>query len=592
MAKKPAAEGAAPPAPDFIYCDVPPNPASAPLHFHLGLCMAGAVSAGAYTAGVLDFLIEAMDAWQAAKDEGKDVPRHHVHLSALSGASAGGMCAAILLAVLDRDFPPARDDASCRLNPLWQAWVEQPRIEDLLDLSDRGPGRPMHSLLNVGVLQSIVDRVLAGTQPAKPRAWVKGSLPLALSVGNLRGVPYGMILGGDAEAATAAGPVKHRMRMHADWVGFVRGTAAERFAHLRQLSSPSAMDSQAWQDLGRAALASGAFPLFLEARQLMRDGTEYGEREVLVPGDGYRDSDHRRAQLAKLAPDWPGGAVPVPYRFLAVDGGMFDNEPLDLCRALMVDATGQRLVRDGRYADRTVLMIDPFPDEVGAGPDAAVPLHRLIAPMINAWKMQSRFGATDIALAAAQDVFSRMMIFPSRGKGDHMAARGALASGGLGAFLGFLHREFRAHDFRLGRRNCQAFLAKHLALPVRNPVFDAKCRAEPAKDRYAQDRAKVWAPVTAAHPDLADFRPVIPLVGACETPVPLPAWPKGRLDPESLRPRIRRRLDALVQDVMRDSGMGMAWRLVANGIWHAKAGAIEEAALSAIRTALLEKNLD
>ena len=29
--------------------------------------MAGAISAGAYTAGVLDFLMEAMDEWYAAK---------------------------------------------------------------------------------------------------------------------------------------------------------------------------------------------------------------------------------------------------------------------------------------------------------------------------------------------------------------------------------------------------------------------------------------------------------------------------------------------------------------------------------------------
>src|SRR5271163_2793770 len=31
--------------------------------FKIGINMAGAVSAGAYTAGVLDFLIEALDAW-------------------------------------------------------------------------------------------------------------------------------------------------------------------------------------------------------------------------------------------------------------------------------------------------------------------------------------------------------------------------------------------------------------------------------------------------------------------------------------------------------------------------------------------------
>ena len=34
--------------------------------FYVGLCMAGAVSGGAYTAGVLDYLIEALEeAWIA-----------------------------------------------------------------------------------------------------------------------------------------------------------------------------------------------------------------------------------------------------------------------------------------------------------------------------------------------------------------------------------------------------------------------------------------------------------------------------------------------------------------------------------------------
>ena len=38
--------------------------------------------------------------------------------------------------------------------------------------------------------------------------------------------------------------------------------------------------------------------------------------------------------------------------------------------------------------------------------------------------------------------------------------------GGLGAFLGFFHREFRAHDFALGRRNMQRFLARRFSKPV------------------------------------------------------------------------------------------------------------------------------
>jgi len=37
--------------------------------FYIGLNMAGAISAGAYTAGVIDFLIDALDTWYAARQE-------------------------------------------------------------------------------------------------------------------------------------------------------------------------------------------------------------------------------------------------------------------------------------------------------------------------------------------------------------------------------------------------------------------------------------------------------------------------------------------------------------------------------------------
>lgn len=36
--------------------------------FEIGLTMAGAISAGAYTPGVIEFLTEALDAWDAAKE--------------------------------------------------------------------------------------------------------------------------------------------------------------------------------------------------------------------------------------------------------------------------------------------------------------------------------------------------------------------------------------------------------------------------------------------------------------------------------------------------------------------------------------------
>src|SRR5271167_2713096 len=73
--------------------------------FHLGINMAGAVSAGAYTAGVLDFLTEALEQWYKAKEAPNlSVPMHDISIDVFSGASAGGMCAAIASVMVQGTF--------------------------------------------------------------------------------------------------------------------------------------------------------------------------------------------------------------------------------------------------------------------------------------------------------------------------------------------------------------------------------------------------------------------------------------------------------------------------------------------------------
>ena len=82
--------------------------------FELGLVMAGAISAGAYTGGVIDFLIEALDSWEAAQAAAEDgsgpvVPRHNVEIKVMAGTSAGGMTTAIAGAALGGDIEPVRE---------------------------------------------------------------------------------------------------------------------------------------------------------------------------------------------------------------------------------------------------------------------------------------------------------------------------------------------------------------------------------------------------------------------------------------------------------------------------------------------------
>src|SRR5262245_39735365 len=64
--------------------------------FELGLAMAGAISAGAYSAGVFDFLAQALSEWEAAKSrDAALVPNHRVVIKVISGASAGAITGAV-----------------------------------------------------------------------------------------------------------------------------------------------------------------------------------------------------------------------------------------------------------------------------------------------------------------------------------------------------------------------------------------------------------------------------------------------------------------------------------------------------------------
>jgi hypothetical protein len=72
--------------------------------FEFALVLGGTVSAGAYTAGAVDFLIEALDCFTAAQQRG-EVPPHKVVLKLITGTSGGGVNAAIAARALAYDFP-------------------------------------------------------------------------------------------------------------------------------------------------------------------------------------------------------------------------------------------------------------------------------------------------------------------------------------------------------------------------------------------------------------------------------------------------------------------------------------------------------
>src|SRR5436190_1269575 len=78
-----------------------------PHTFELGLVLGGTVSAGAYTAGALDYLLEALEAWHADPN-----PAHRVTIKTVAGTSGGAVCAAILGLLSSRVVPHIKQETT------------------------------------------------------------------------------------------------------------------------------------------------------------------------------------------------------------------------------------------------------------------------------------------------------------------------------------------------------------------------------------------------------------------------------------------------------------------------------------------------
>ncbi|HSF95445.1 MAG TPA: patatin-like phospholipase family protein [Thermohalobaculum sp.] len=509
------------------------RPIDKPELFELGLVLAGAISAGAYTAGVMDFLFQALDAWHAAKAAGEDVPMHEVKLKIMTGASAGGMNAAIAAVACRKDFPHITEEHHNRdgeKNPFYKAWVKSIDIENLLTTDDLKEGQPVGSLLNCQSLDAIIKDVLefqGSASQASRRAWLDDPFQVVLTLTNLSGVPYGVRFSGQTK-------LYHEMVLHRDDIRFgvpvlkeiAKGAVSPDVIPLGCAASP---EDSGWNSLGVSALATGAFPLALAPRQIERQRTDYEYRYAYMNSKG----EHIYAQ------PWPSGAKDT-HKFYSVDGGAMNNEPFEIARSFLSGSAGKN-PREGNKSQRAIVMIDPFSD-AGAPfdmPEASLPA--IVKRLFAAYKQQSRFNQIDLSLAEAGDVYSRFLVAPSRGS---KRGQEAIASGGLGGFLGFFGEDLRRHDFLLGRANCQRFLRDWFVLPVGaegNPIFNAAATSQNARDNPA---------FRSLSKDRADHMQIIPLVGGLDKNLPLPCWSgmkcKGYAD---LEVAIENRVDRVYKGV-------------------------------------------
>jgi hypothetical protein len=174
-------------------------------------------------------------------------------------------------------------------------------------------------------------------------------------------------------------------------------------------------------------------------------------------------------------------------------------------------------------------------------------------------KNQARFKPGTLATAFDNTNYSRWMIAPSRpveGSHGNENERYAIATGVLGGFGGFLDESFRAHDYQLGRRNCQRFLQNIFSVGEGHPfVKDWPSGVAERFRKYDDDTKKF-------------YYPVIPLVGTAALQVPAPAWPRiGQPRLAEIERRIRLRAAYVVPRLITSRTRYKLLNLLAKALW-------------------------
>lgn len=441
--------------------------------FKIGICMAGAVSAGAYTAGVIDFLLEALNEWEKRKKNGDpNVPQHNIEIPVIGGASAGGMTGIITAASLNNTIVPIDKPGANLLdeittNKLYHSWVDlvdKDMLSLMLKNDDIEKDKKIYSGLNSKFIDSIAERVVK--VDTRPENWnplpsyFSKNLKIFTTLSNLNGYEYHVNF-----KANTPGKSKYYMRQHNDYACF------------ELTETDISGDNKGWMPLNfktgtnvsvakDAAMATGAFPVGLRSRKLKRPSLYVNALKWLDPLQNINKIN-----------------TPT-HETLNVDGGLINNEPFDKVREVLKDVTGQTEAADYQNYNRfksTVLMIDPFPSEPLSNKPLDNELFPSMGATLNAMIEHLRSKPMHLINAFDSELAGQYLIAPSRrinlsdGTVFHEQGEKAIACGVMGGFGGFLNKEFRVHDYFLGRHNCKIFLRDYFTIPAealeKNPVF-------------------------------------------------------------------------------------------------------------------------
>ncbi|MGZ5248382.1 MAG: hypothetical protein ACXWCR_14850, partial [Flavitalea sp.] len=288
------------------------------------------------------------------------------------------------------------------------------------------------------------------------------------------------------------------------------------------------------ETLIQASKATGAFPVGLKARIVER------KAKYIWDNPFFKKNNKFNQQSINLGKNVTGRED--VYKSLNADGVTSNNEPVELVRDLLLEIRlkeenkmvelaklssmddTQKMIEKSKLENYSIIMVDPFPSydfDIEEPGEKADHITGYALDLIFAMNSQLQFDAKEAIDAYDKNNYGLHIIAPSRKEAQRPEY--AIACGALGGFGGFLNKEYRVHDYFLGRHNCQSFIRKYFVVDAdEKEVEDGKPNEnynciksvlegynnKEAFDRfcYVDEKGKRWLPII---PDVSLDKPIV-----------------------------------------------------------------------------------
>lgn len=454
--------------------------------FKLGLCMPGAVTSGAYTAGAVDYILRTLEKWNVeSKEDNKTLPEMYIELAASGGTSAGGMSTIMMmLQLLGKE------------NLLYDSWVnldddkKSETFDKALDTLDITSTKRIPSILNSTFIDNITERAFHfpnGIEESSVKLpdYISKDFSLILSHTLLNGVPLSLNLGTEYTSYRRVSDDRKKTKNSTleslDYVTYEHSYFS--FFNLSKEASFSKDNKTSpyiWfnpfskdivEKIKVTTQATGAFPIGLSPRMFKN---EIFPKELILASvkksiiSRYLNVKvGNKSLLKENETDWNDVFKHVNENFesLTVDGGAMNNAPIG---QLISELRNKKSIEyDSTFG---LIQIDPYPNRYNKDLNEYEPKRNLFPFAKDLIKTLWGGNKTKRDEVANQNIGDFVIgeIFPTqrvRGKENIPDAK-VLATSSMSAFGGVLSKEFREHDYQLGMENARNFLRYKFFFPV------------------------------------------------------------------------------------------------------------------------------